>query len=170
MFQVLETAVKTQSPAKTERLFSLISIHISQTLSFCRKIFFCHCPQKQCRKRKHQYDIFKAFRRQCDRAVCRRVPDPPASHNIRQRIDPHISVDQCLKQDHHCKKRQQKEFSKEQRSSKFLPPCPKCCPDALSCVNRLIGIKIKKQQKYSQNNCKPERLIKCRQDVCYDFL
>ena len=40
MFQVLETAVKTQSPAKTERLFSLISIHISQTLSFCRKIFF----------------------------------------------------------------------------------------------------------------------------------
>ena len=40
MFQVLETAAKTQSPAKTERLFSLISIHISQTLSFCRKIFF----------------------------------------------------------------------------------------------------------------------------------
>lgn len=40
MFQVSETAAKTQSPAKTERLFSLISIHISQTLSFCRKIFF----------------------------------------------------------------------------------------------------------------------------------
>lgn len=112
MFQVLETAVKLNRQRKQKGCFRWYPYTSPKRYLSAAKYFFCHCPQKQCRKRKHQYDIFKAFRRQCDRAVCRRVPDPPASHNIRQRIDPHISVDQCLKQDHHCKNVSKKSFRK----------------------------------------------------------